>query len=273
MSNVSKFISLCNPCSTKHKALDDFAKIDTKHKVLVGTVTAVVGILTLPLFGLLAVLTFRCLVKKFNAKDLSKMDQRKQGFENTAEKTNDFFSRIKALKKDKIDTSKDSKQAKDLDPLRGADKLLKQPADFPEVKGYDLPLHRAAEIGDLDHVKYYISRVRDINSQTKLGKTALKLAAEAGQTEAVELLLKNGADANIVDLDKYSPLHAAATYGHIEIVKLLLNNKANINAKSKEGWTPLFFALAAGHKNIANLLIERGADQTLKMLMARLRKK
>lgn len=81
MNNCSNFISLCYPCSKKYHALNDFQSLQSKNKILVSAVTALVALLTLPLFGLLAVLTFRCLVQKLpKVVDLSKGDHENPKF-------------------------------------------------------------------------------------------------------------------------------------------------------------------------------------------------
>lgn len=72
MNTCSHFISLCNPFSARYDALQDFEFLEKKEQILVGTLTGVVAVLTLPFFCLLAVLAFRCLVTKFSAKDMNK---------------------------------------------------------------------------------------------------------------------------------------------------------------------------------------------------------
>lgn len=89
MTNYSDFISLCNPCSSDYHAWQDFKTLDTKHQIFVGAITGLVTLLTLPTFGLLGIASFRSLVTKFHAADLSK--------KNSNEKLQNEAARIQAV--------------------------------------------------------------------------------------------------------------------------------------------------------------------------------
>lgn len=65
--SCSKIISLFNPCSKQHHALKEFTFLKREEKIVVKAITSVVALLS---FGLLAVVVFRGLVKKFSAKQL-----------------------------------------------------------------------------------------------------------------------------------------------------------------------------------------------------------
>ena len=87
----------------------------------------------------------------------------------------------------------------------------------------NIPIHEAAEKGDLETIKKHIAAKTDINSQDgKDGETPLHRAISRGQTEAVKLLIESGADVNIGrKRDGQAPLEMAEGRGHDEIAQLL----------------------------------------------------
>jgi ankyrin repeat protein len=95
-----------------------------------------------------------------------------------------------------------------------------------------LPLHAAAQDGDLDQVQRLLSEGHDVKAFDELGKTALHHAVEHERFEVAQVLLAHGADVNA---------HHEASIGN----------------------TPL--AQVAGHCSLrmARLLVDAGADPTI----------
>ena len=122
------------------------------------------------------------------------------------------------------------------------------------------PIHKAAQMGDLDTVRQFIAEGIDIDVEDNIGNTPLYLAVTGGHKEMVELLIAKGADVNARNNWDWTPLHSAAARGHRDIVERLLAGSANVNAKRVAGWTPLHQAAAGGHAEVAALLIDHGAD-------------
>ena len=87
----------------------------------------------------------------------------------------------------------------------------------------NVPIHEAAEKGDLETIKKHIAAKTDINSQDgKDGETPLHRAITRGQTEAAKLLIESGADVNIGrKRDGRTPLAMAEGRGRDEIAQLL----------------------------------------------------
>ena len=54
------------------------------------------------------------------------------------------------------------------------------------------PLHRAAESGNADVIKYLLKSGASINDKNALGLTPIQIAANYGQTEAVQALIWGG---------------------------------------------------------------------------------
>ena len=92
----------------------------------------------------------------------------------------------------------------------------------------NVPIHEAAEKGDLETIKKHIAAKTDINSQDgKDGETPLHRAITRGQTEAAKLLIEKGCDINIGRTkDGATPLDMAESRGRTEIAKLLREKEA-----------------------------------------------
>jgi len=128
-----------------------------------------------------------------------------------------------------------------------------QGESVPEKQIYNF--HQAAERGDIDQIKLFISKGVDINVKDEEGITPLSFAVEAGKIEVIKYLIDHGADIN--PDNAWTPLQAAPYSSNIEVVKLLIAKGADINAG---GWTALHSAVDAGHRDIAEVLIANGAD-------------
>ena len=80
--------------------------------------------------------------------------------------------------------------------------------------------------------------------------SALNNAAASGDIELVKFLISKGADVNAKGIGDISPLHLAAISGHIEIVEYLISKGADINAKTHYGLTPLDFSKGRGGNEV-----------------------
>ena len=77
-------------------------------------------------------------------------------------------------------------------------------------------LKSAAEHGDLDAVKYHLSRGAEINATTAAGHFALGGAIIKGHPHIVEYLIANGADIDQESEFGWTPLYLAAWTGSAE---------------------------------------------------------
>lgn len=133
-------------------------------------------------------------------------------------------------------------------------------------KEIDISIHDAAQNGDIEAVKKFLSDGIDVNVRRGDGMTPLHWAALGGYKNMSELLIAKGADVNAKNEDSWTSLHFAAE-GHKskkEIAKLLIDKGADVNAKGKYEETPLHQAAFWAKSEIAELLIAKGADVNAK---------
>jgi ankyrin repeat protein len=158
-----------------------------------------------------------------------------------------------------------------------------------------LPIHYAAEAGQVEVVKYLVER-RDGAGQLRLrdtvGRTPLHYAAYGGQPAVVTYLLDHGADIEAQDssgetplytgsflqtagIDALierganlktatrggsTPLHNAADWGHADVVRDLLGRGLSFDARDNDGRTPLHRAAMQGRIEVVQEFVEWGAD-------------
>lgn len=87
----------------------------------------------------------------------------------------------------------------------------------------------------------------------------LKSAAEIGDLEAVKYYLQNGVDVNARTAAGHFPLGGAIIHGHYGVVRFLIQHGADVNLQSVYGWTPLYLAACTGKPGIAAELLRSGA--------------
>ncbi len=124
-----------------------------------------------------------------------------------------------------------------------------------------LPLHAAADTGQLDSVKALLGADSSIvNAADRQGRTAAYLAARGGHSDCLKVLLDAGADVALVRPDSQEGcLHAASKDGHPDCVKLLLGHGAPMAAANAEGDTPLHLAAQRQQVQCVQLLLDAGA--------------
>jgi ankyrin repeat protein len=148
-------------------------------------------------------------------------------------------------------------------------------------------LQSAASKGQIDIVKFLLSRGADVNADAgRDGETVLQAAASTGIWKLVELVLEHhpndlyaaavtsinaGHDKTAmalihrsIDLDRPSgqtPLQAASSRGNEELVQIFAGMSANVNAPPRwyYGMTALQEAARHGNLEVVRFLVENGA--------------
>ncbi|XP_076377871.1 uncharacterized protein LOC117226539 [Megalopta genalis] len=117
-------------------------------------------------------------------------------------------------------------------------------------------LQRAAQLGNLEMVKFLVNKGAYVNAKTNNEISALHFATEFGDWKIVKFLVENGANVNARTNNGYSVLHFAVENGHLKIVRLLIKNGARVNARTNDGRSVTDFAAAFGHTAILTFLIK-----------------
>lgn len=158
------------------------------------------------------------------------------------------------------------------------------PEEEESLPDSSLPLHRAAEMGDIETLKDLLAKVGgreniDQHDPDCFNMTALMLAADKEQTSIIAELLHQRADINAVQRPAHyekqtvsvaaqqgrifkmdagkTALMFAATVGSVEVATQLLEMTADVN-KVSGGKTALDWALLCGRTAVADLLQEAG---------------
>lgn len=130
-------------------------------------------------------------------------------------------------------------------------------------------LHRAANGGYVDIVKYLLVNGANVNGDAGTTLTSLARAATAGHAEIVRLLLRAGADVQWVGASRRSILTLAAMSPYcdreVDVIRLLLDSGASLNALDGAKRTPLHWAARRGNINILEVLLKQeGIGATMK---------
>jgi cytohesin len=98
------------------------------------------------------------------------------------------------------------------------------------LNGCGTDVHSAAWKGDFDTVKEWVEKGGDVNApQASSGGNILSYAAGGGNVDLVKYLLSKGAKVNDQDKDSTTPLHYAAREHHPEVIKALVEAGAQPN--------------------------------------------
>jgi len=129
-------------------------------------------------------------------------------------------------------------------------------------------LHAAAEAGNLDVVKFYISQNLDLNGKDSTGRTPLMYACETQRCplEVIKFLVSRGSKTEITTDDGATLLHLAAIAERLDAIDFLVKTQGmDINIRREvTGCTPLMtIAQTSGKMSLLKALILKGADPKL----------
>ena len=124
---------------------------------------------------------------------------------------------------------------------------------------FQIPLHNAAEVDELEIVNALIQAGADIYAMDKGSETALFLARSP---EVARVLVDCGLDVEARNWLNWTPLLNAIGDGSLNGVKALLSVDANVNATTDRGYTVFMSAVSSSERNldIMKSLVEAGAN-------------
>ena len=132
------------------------------------------------------------------------------------------------------------------------------PVDM-EGDSHATPLIAAAYAGQLDIVKYLVSKGADFNKKDKRHCSPVITACIYNHLDVVDYLVQHGADYKCYD-SPIQPIAAAIYYDHIEIVKYLLDHGVSLINPCKGRNDPLYYAISSENYEITKYLLDKGAS-------------
>jgi ankyrin repeat protein len=124
----------------------------------------------------------------------------------------------------------------------------------PDLSGR-LPVHVAAEVGNLEALKALVELGADINAQTAFNLTSLQTASVEGHEKVVKYLLEQeGIQIRSPAGAQFHPLHLAVVGGHLEVVQLLLLHRGvDVNHKDKDNFTAVHHAVSSKNPDLGSI--------------------
>eukprot|EP01069_Polyplicarium_translucidae_P001548 Polyplicarium_translucidae@DN1709_c0_g1_i1.p1 len=107
---------------------------------------------------------------------------------------------------------------------------------------------------------------KTVNATNEDGMSPLHRAAQNGNTEVIKFLIDNNANPRVTSKSGETPLHVAAFHRNKDAMAALLKTaaKEDINSQDKQhGMTPVHVAVYRGSPAIADMLLTAGADPTI----------
>lgn len=148
----------------------------------------------------------------------------------------------------------------DLDELKyGLQTGTPYPVDIKNPEG-KTALMLAAEAGQIEAIKYLLTRKPDLTQTDPEGNTALLLALTKDKSAAARLLIAAGSDVNAHNSGYTYPLHWAAHNGDLDTAKALVEKGAQLDVRNvKDERTATYYAVASDRGAMLEFLIGAGA--------------
>ncbi|WP_419180479.1 ankyrin repeat domain-containing protein [Bacillus salipaludis] len=138
-------------------------------------------------------------------------------------------------------------------------KILEKPIEISieKVDKMKEQFFKAVEKGNIAEINNLLNQGVNINSQDRVGRTALMIATYANDIETAKALIEKGADVNIQDNMKNNPFLYAGAEGYIGILKLTIKAGANPKLLNRYGGTALIPASEHGYVDVIKELLEK----------------
>jgi ankyrin repeat protein len=127
-------------------------------------------------------------------------------------------------------------------------------------------LSRSAGRGDIEAVKYYLSKGHNVDQRDFKKRSALELAIILKRTEMIDLLIAEGANVNRQNKGGRTPLiWASMRFGSTEVINTLIDAGADPNGIDPIGQPALLYSVLYGKPDQTKALVLRGADPDMMM--------
>ena len=119
-------------------------------------------------------------------------------------------------------------------------------------------LHRSAQFGSYELVKFFANKGTDIHLKTKGGENCLHITATYGHLNLCKTLInKHNFNVDMADDGEWTALHFSTQNGSFELVNFFADKVIDIYAKTIAGENCLHIAARKGHLNLCKTLIDR----------------
>ena len=126
-------------------------------------------------------------------------------------------------------------------------------------------LHIAALNGHLKLCEKLVAEHKfDVNVVDNLGWTALHHSARNGSYELIEFFIKMGADIHLKTNDGQNCFHIAARFEHLNLCKTLIDiHNFDVDMTNSMGWTVLHFSAQSGSHDLIDFFVKKGVNVLL----------
>uniref|UniRef100_A0A7S0GPA8 Ankyrin repeat domain-containing protein n=1 Tax=Proboscia inermis TaxID=420281 RepID=A0A7S0GPA8_9STRA len=130
-----------------------------------------------------------------------------------------------------------------------------------EPSDAQMALTAGVKADDPKEIEIALKDGADINLPSpRGGQTPLMQSVLNGQVNAVKYLLSRGADASIGEANGYTPMHGAGFQGRVEIAEILLNHGVDPRHMHEDGYEPIHRACWGSqqrHTDTVHFFIEK----------------
>jgi len=121
-------------------------------------------------------------------------------------------------------------------------------------------LHIAAGTRWIPVVQFLIGLHAEVDTQSTIGDSALRMAVQQNDIQSAELLCQAGADPNLANRSGCAAIHAAVSQGNVKLAQLLVEYGADVNLADSRRWRPIHYGATGGSADVVSWLMESGAD-------------
>jgi ankyrin repeat protein len=100
----------------------------------------------------------------------------------------------------------------------------------------------------------------EVDAQTHVGDTPLRIAVISRDIEAVEILCKARADPNCSNRSGCAAIHAAVAAGDMQLTEMLVGFGADVHLADSRRWCPVHYGASGGSGAVIEQLINSRAD-------------
>lgn len=130
-----------------------------------------------------------------------------------------------------------------------------------QISGTLWHLAAGSKAGAADILRYLFQRgvVTHIDYRTRSGETALQISSFKGDVQALRYLISKGADLQSSNRSGQTALHFAAESGQVSIIQVLHSVGAKMDSTTSTGMLPLHYAVMKGGSSAVDELLKRGS--------------